>query len=216
MRRSIERSRQLLGLERLELVFLHDPEHTTFEAAMAPDGPVAVLQELRQQGVIAHLGLAGGPPDLMLRFVETGVFEAVITHNRYTLLNRSAEPLIEAASRAGLGIINAAPYGSGMLAKGPRAYPRYAYTGAPPELVERAEALAAICERFDVPLAAAALQFSMRDPRIISTMVGITRPERIAQTLELAAVHVPDALWDAVTALSDRDFDPEAVRWRNP
>jgi D-threo-aldose 1-dehydrogenase len=174
-----------------------------------------VLQDLQKQGVIAHLGVAGGPPDLMLRFVDSGAFEAVITHNRYTLLNRSAEPLIEAASRRGLGVINAAPYGSGMLAKGPRAYPRYAYTDAPPELLERAEALATICHRFEVPLAAAALQFSLRDPRITSTIVGITRPERITETLELAATNIPDAVWDAVMALSDRDRDPEVARWRN-
>jgi D-threo-aldose 1-dehydrogenase len=81
VQRSVERSRRLLGLERLELVFLHDPEHTTFEAATAPGGPVDVLLQLKSDGIIGHLGIAGGPPDLLMRFVETGVFEALITHN---------------------------------------------------------------------------------------------------------------------------------------
>src|SRR5207302_6211906 len=102
-RRSIERSLRLLGLDHLPLVFMHDPEHTTFESAMAPGGPVDVLQQFKDAGVIAHVGVAGGPIELMLRYVETGRFEAVITHNRYTLLNRSAEPLIDMAWRRGIG-----------------------------------------------------------------------------------------------------------------
>jgi D-threo-aldose 1-dehydrogenase len=214
IRRSVERSLRLLQLDRLELVFLHDPEHTSFAAAMAPRGPVEVLQRLRSDGTIAHLGIAGGPPDLLMQFVETGAFEAVITHNRFTLLNCTAEPLIELASQRGLGVLNAAPYGSGMLAKGPAAYPRYAYTAAPAEVVRRAEQLAAMCQRYGVPLAAAALQFSLRDPRIHSTIVGITRPERIAQTLDLAAVAIPNELWDEVGSVGDAATDPEAVRWQ--
>src|SRR5215469_6512316 len=72
-RRSVERSRRLLGLERLDVVFVHDPEHTTFESAMAPGGPVEVLQRYQQDGVIEHVGVAGGPIDLMIQYVETGV-----------------------------------------------------------------------------------------------------------------------------------------------
>jgi D-threo-aldose 1-dehydrogenase len=215
MRRSLERSQRLLGLDRFQLVFLHDPEHTTFEACMAPGGPVEVLQRYKTAGTIAYIGISGGPPDLLMRFVETGVFDALITHNRYTLLNRSAEPLIQLGSSRGLGVLNAAPYGSGILAKGPRAYPRYAYTDAPPELVRRTEQIEAICDRYGVPLAACALQFSMRDPRIDSTVVGITRPERIAQTLELASWPIPGELWTEVDSLGDYATDPEAVRWRS-
>ena len=196
MRRSIERSLRLLGLDRLQLVFLHDPEYTTFESATAPGGPVEVLQSYKAQGVIEHLGVAGGPIDLLIRFVEeTGAFEAVITHNRYTLLSRAAEPLIELAAERGLGVLNAAPYGSGLLAKGPKVYPRYEYAEAPSELVSRAGAMAEACEAYDVPLAAAALQFSLRDPRITSTIVGMSRPERVRQTLDLLAVDIPDELW---------------------
>src|SRR5579872_3215914 len=86
VRRSIERSLRLLGLDRLQLVYLHDPEHTTFEAAMAPGGPVDVLRRAHGEGVIDHIGVAGGPIALMERYVETGLFDAAISHNRYTLL----------------------------------------------------------------------------------------------------------------------------------
>jgi len=202
MRRSVERSLKLLGLDRLQLLYLHDPEHESFEHMMAPGGPVEVLQDLRDEGVIEHLGVAGGPIDLEIRFVETGLFEAVITHNRYTLLDRSAEPLLDVAAERGVALINAAPYGSGILAKGPDAYPRYAYAEAPEEMVERATAMQEVCRQFGVPLAAAALQFSLKDPRIASTIVGMTRPERVGQTLDLAAQDIPEELWERLDRLA--------------
>jgi D-threo-aldose 1-dehydrogenase len=195
MRRSVERSLRLLGLEQLQLVYLHDPEHISFEEAMQPGGPVEVLQQCKEEGLIAHLGVAGGPIDMMIHFVETGLFEVAISHNRFTLLNREAEPLWEVCTRLGVAPLNAAPYGSGLLAKGPRAYPRYMYNQASPDLLRRARQMEEACERYDVSLAAAALQFSLRDSRIASTIVGMTRPERLAETLKLAQQPIPDELW---------------------
>jgi D-threo-aldose 1-dehydrogenase len=213
-KRSVERSLRLLGLDRLQLVFMHDPEHTTFEATMAPGGPVEVLQRFKGEGVIEHVGVAGGPIDMLIRYVETGAFEAVITHNRYTLLNQTAEPLIELAHQLGVGVLNAAPYGSGLLAKGPAAYPRYAYTPAPDDLIVRAQAIERICADYDIPIAAPALQFSLRDPRIVSTIVGMSRPERLQQTLELAAIAIPDEMWARLDEYVGPPADPEEVRWR--
>ncbi len=197
MRRSVERSLRLLGMDRLQLVYLHDPEHESYERMMAPGGPVEVLIGLRDEGVIEHMGVAGGPIDLMIQFVETDLFEAVITHNRYTLVNRTAEPLLDVAAQRGVAALNAAPYGSGILAKGPDAYARYEYREAPQEMVERVREMERACRELDVPLAAAALQFSLRDPRVVSTIVGISRPERVGQTLKLAARPIiPDELWE--------------------
>ncbi len=195
MRRSVERSLRLLGLEQLQLVYLHDPEHISFEEAMQPGGPVVALQQCKEEGLIAHLGVAGGPIDMMIRFVETNLFEAAISHNRFTLLNREAESLWEVCTRRGVAALNAAPYGSGILAKGPGAYPRYMYNQASPALLQRAGRMEEACKRHGLPLAAAALQFSLRDARIASTIVGMTRPERLAETLKLAQQLIPDALW---------------------
>lgn len=195
MRRSIERSMRLLGLEKLQLVHLHDPEHITFEEAMKPGGPVEVLRQCKEEGLIEHLGVAGGPIDLTLRFLETGLFEAVITHNRYTLLNRDAEPVWELCQRENIIAFNAAPYGSGILAKGPSVYPRYMYEEAPADMVQRAQQMEEACKRQNVPLAAAALQFSLRDPRITSTIVGVSRPERLNETISLAQHPIPEELW---------------------
>jgi D-threo-aldose 1-dehydrogenase len=204
-KRSIERSLRLLGVDRLQIVHLHDPENNTFEELMARGGAVEVLQQYKEAGVIGALGVAGGPIDLMIRYVETGIFDAVLTHNRSTLLDRSAEPLLDLAASRGMAVLNAAPYGGGMLAKGPDAWPKYAYRDAPPALIERVRTIDALCRRYAVPLAAAALQYSLRDPRIHSTVVGMTRPERVAQTVGLALHPIPDELWpqlDAVEATS--------------
>jgi D-threo-aldose 1-dehydrogenase len=202
MRRSVERSLKLLGVDGLQLCYLHDPEHESFGHMMAPGGPVEVLRDLGDEGVIEHLGVAGGPIDLEIRYVETGLFEAVITHNRYTLLDRSAEPLLDVAADRGVALLNAAPYGSGILAKGPDAYARYAYREAPQGMVEKVRKMQEACREFGVPLAAAALQFSLNEPRVVSTIVGVSRPERVGQTLDLAAHQVPGELWERLNSLT--------------
>lgn len=207
VRRSVERSLRLLGLEHLPLVYLHDPEHISFAEAMRPGGPVESLLQCKVEGLIGHLGVAGGPIDLMTQFVETALFEVAISHNRYTLLNREAGPFWDVCERHHVAAINAAPYGSGILAKGPGVYPRYMYSQAPEALLLQAQQMEAVCARYGVPLAAVALQFSLRDARISSTVVGISRPERLAETITLARQPIPDDLWHELETLVETTKD---------
>ena len=101
-----------------------------------------------------------------------------------------------------MAVLNAAPFGGGILARGPGHEGNYGYRRAAGELVGRAKEVEATCSRYGVPLAVAALQFSMRDPRVASTVVGVTRPERVDQVVEMAAYSVPQALWEEVAALA--------------
>lgn len=195
VRASLEESMERLGVNKIALLHLHDPERITFEEGVAAGGPVEALVDLRERGLVEHLGVAGGPVGLLQRYLDTGEFEVVLSHNRYTLLDRSAEPLFRSAADRGLGVLNAAPYGGGMLSKGPRVQQKYAYGSRDDRIREAAEAMEAACGRYEVPLAAAALQFSMRSEVIDSTVVGVSSPQRIDQTLELAAVSIPDELW---------------------
>ncbi len=144
VRRSVEESLERLGLDRVPLMYLHDPEyHVTFEEAMADGGPVSALIALRDEGVVGHLGIASGPVDLMRRFVGTGVFEVALNHNRYTLLDRGAQPLI-----------------------------------------------------------ADAVQFSLRDPRVASTVVGVSEPAHVTETIELAGLPIPQPVWAELDRLA--------------
>ncbi len=203
VRRSVEESLSRLGVDRVELMYLHDPEaHLTFEQAMADDGPVAALAELRDQGVLGHIGVAMGDLDMLGQFLRTGVFEVALNHNHYTLLDRSADSLIEDAGQRGIAFVNAAPYGGGILAKGPEAQPKYAYRKASDAVLQAIRGMQEVCSHHDVPLQAAALQFSLRDPRIASTVVGVSNPARIDETLEFAAADIPQAIWPELATLT--------------
>jgi D-threo-aldose 1-dehydrogenase len=210
-RRSVERSLKLLGVDRLQIVFFHDPEFAvqTYEEVNAPGGAVEQLVRLKEEGVIGVLGISGGPIDMLMRYLETGVWDAVISHNRYTLLSQVADPLFTRASQRGLAVLNAAPYASGILAKGADARQNYVYRDAPADVVRRTRELQAVCAEYSIPLAAVALQFSLRDPRITSTIVGATRPERIQETLKLAQVSIPEEVWTRVKPLAIANLDPQ-------
>ena len=203
VRRSVAESLERLGLDRVKLMYLHDPEyHLTFAEAMAPGGPVRALTELRDQGVLGHLGVAGGPVGLMREFIATGEFDVVLNHNRFTLIDRSAEPLMDDACHRGVAFVNGAPYGGGILAKGPDVQPKYAYRRASPDVVNAVRAMQRACAAHGVSLAAVALQFSLRDPRVISTVAGVSEAGRIDQIAELMSEPVPDELWVELDSLA--------------
>jgi D-threo-aldose 1-dehydrogenase len=203
VKRSVEESLERLGLDRVQLMYLHDPEfYLSFAEAMAPGGAVEALVQLRDQGVLGHLGVAGGQVQLLRDFIATGLLDAVLCHNRFTLVDRSAEPLMDDARLRGVAFINAAPYGGGILAQGPDAQPRYAYEPASEAICDAVRAMQRACTVRDVPLAAAALQFSVREPRVASTVVGVSDPSRIEETATLMAQQVPDELWAELDSLA--------------
>lgn len=197
---SFEESLERLGVDRIELLHLHDPEKIGFEASMAPGGPVEALISLRESGRVDHLGVAGGPVDMLTQFIETDIFDAVLSHNRFSLLDRSAHALFNAASARGLGVINAAPFGGGMLAKGPGERPTYAYGLGDASMGEHASRMADACARHGLEIAPVALQFSLRSPVVDMTVVGGSRPARIDAALR--EVDVPEALWEELESLT--------------
>jgi len=199
---SYEESLERLGVARVPLLYLHDPERIPFDDGIAPGGPVDALVRLRDEGRVDHIGVAGGPVELLERYLDTGLFDVVLSHNRYTLLDRSAEGLFRSARERGIGVVNAAPYGGGMLAKGPDTQTKYGYGERDDRVADAARAMSAVCDQHGIPLAAAALQFSMRASFIDATVVGVSSPERVAQTLGFAALDIPQAVWSELAALT--------------
>jgi len=198
VKRSVEESLDRLGLDRLGLVHLHDPENISFEEGVAKGGPLEALQQLQGEGVIAYLGVAGGPIDLLQRYIRTGAFDVVLTPNRFNLIDQSAEPLLEEAHERGVAVLNAAAFGGGILAGSRVAKGFFAYREASAEVLARVDALDAACARHGVPLAAAAIQFPMREPRITATLAGCVTPAEVDHLIENAVRPIPDQLWEEI------------------
>jgi D-threo-aldose 1-dehydrogenase len=207
VRASVEESRERLGMEHLPLVHLHDPE--TFDVAElgAPGGAVDALVRLKESGVVGAIGLAGGRVQDIARYLALGVFDVLLVHNRWTLLDRSARDLLDEAVDRGMGILNAAVYGGGLLAAPGSAQPTYGYRPAPPETLDAVAAMQRVCAAHGTDLRTAALQFSLRDPRFASTVVGMSHPSRVQATLDAASQSLPEEIWPELEAL----LPPERV-----
>jgi D-threo-aldose 1-dehydrogenase len=201
VRESVAESKQRLGLNPLPMVFLHDPEYHDFAEMTKPGGAVDTLRELREEGEIEHIGLAGGPVQEMSRYLALGGFEVLLVHNRWTLVDRSATELIAQAKEAGIAVVNAAIYGGGLLAKPRSGITTYMYQPAPPEILQAVAVMDRLCVEHGTDLATAALQASVRDPQISTTIVGLSTPQRLDSLLASLQVHLPDTLFDE---LADR------------
>jgi len=213
MWQSIEESLTRLGLERVQVLYLHDPELIGFDAAMASGGPTEALVAMKEQGLAATIGISGGPVELMQRFVETDLFDALVTHNRFTLVDRSASGLLDAAAARQLGVTNAAPWGAGVLTGSARYRNSYGYLPILPEVRAAVEAVERICAEARVPMPAVAMQFSLREPRIHSTIVGVSSAQQFEMDLEYLDVHVPAWVWSAVDdVLPDAQFALDTPR----
>jgi D-threo-aldose 1-dehydrogenase len=199
VRRSLDESLTRLGLDHLPLYQLHDPYTITFEEAMSPGGAVPALLALRDEGLIGAIGIACAISHIH-RYVATGLFDAVLLHNRLTLVDRTGAPTFELARSLGMTVFNAAPFGGGTLANGST---RYEYHEMSPEFAGHVDLVRALAREWGVDLAAAALHFSIRSPLVDSTVVGVSSVRRLEQLGDLLETDVPDAFFDSVDALGD-------------
>ncbi|NUP54018.1 MAG: aldo/keto reductase [Catenulispora sp.] len=194
VRRSIEASLERLGLDRIDVVLIHDPDHVE-EQALGEAFPA--LAKLREEGVIGAVGVGMNQTRIPLRFVRETDIDVVLLAGRYTLLDRSGAELLDAAGQAGVGIVIGGVFNSGLLVD-PRPSSTYDYQRVPPDVLAESLRLKEICERHGVPLRAAALQFPARHPAVKSVLIGARSPREVADCVEMARLPVPDALWAEV------------------
>ncbi|MEV5967476.1 aldo/keto reductase [Kribbella sp. NPDC051952] len=197
VRASIAESKERLGLDELPLVHLHDPEFHDFESMREA---VDTLMQLRADGEIGHVGLAGGNTTELGRYLDLGGFEVLLVHNRWSLVDHTAGPLIRRAVADGLAVINAAIYGGGILAN-PQGATKYGYRDAPGAVLEAVAAMDKACREYGTDLATAALRHSVDNPDITATVVGITKPARVDALLEAMEVDLPDELLNRLGSL---------------
>ncbi|MCB9382945.1 MAG: aldo/keto reductase [Acidimicrobiaceae bacterium] len=193
--RSLEASLQRLGMDRLDIVHVHDPDdHET----LARDQAFPTLFQLRDEGVIGRVGCGMNQWQMLHRFVADLPLDCVLLAGRWTLLDRSGAPLLALCGQRGVDVILGGVFNSGLLADPAAAGATFDYAAAPPELLAQARAMAATCAEFRVPLAAAAVQFAMRAPAVSTVLVGARSAEEIRADASYATMTLPDDLWPAL------------------
>ena len=195
IRRSIEDSLSRLGLERIDVALLHDPddhERDVYETGYA------ALAALRSEGVVGAIGAGMNQSAMLTRFVRDFDLDVVLCAGRFTLLDQSAlADLLPECERRGTSVVIGGVYNSGLLAD-PRPGARFDYVPAPAELLRTAASLAELCGRFGVPLKAAAVQFPLRQPTVASVLVGCRSAAEVRDNAEVFEHPVPEELWTAI------------------
>ena len=211
--KSFEQSIKALETEKIDILHLHDPEHCKdLNDITCKGGALDTLFQLKEEGSVTLVGLAMGKVEMMYDLIQKWPFDVMINHNRFTLLNRQADKLFNLAKKKGIKIFNAAPFCGGILAKGTQETNRLVYQEVSEKKLKPVFDLEKICLKYNIPLGAAALQFSMKDPRISSTIVGITKKSRIDQIVEWSNFEISEDAWTEILSLPFSINDPEASR----
>lgn len=193
VRRSFEESLQRLGLERIDILHIHDPDDH-FDEAMS--GAYQALADLRADGIVGAIGAGMNQAEMLARFAREGDFDCFILAGRYTLLDRSGlDELLPLCTQRGIAVIAAGVYQSGLLAD-PRPGVSDNYAPVAAQRLQRALELQGICEEFGVPLRAAAIQFPFSHPAVTSVIVGARSPEEVDDAVAMMTHPVPDELWE--------------------
>jgi len=192
-RASFESSLERLGIERVDIVFVHDPDEH-YQAALS--GAFPVLQELRAAGRIRAIGAGMNQWQMELAFAREGFNDCFLLAGRYTLLDQTALPeFLPYCVEHHISVVAGGPYNSGILAVGPRSGATFNYRPAPPEMMDKAARIAAVCERHQVPLKAAALQFILAHPAIASVIPGARSVAEVEENAQLVGLPIPGELW---------------------
>jgi D-threo-aldose 1-dehydrogenase len=193
--RSLESSMDRLGVDRIDIAFVHDAENHVEEALA---GAIPTLIELREQGVLSGVGLGMNYADVLAEFIRRSDVDTVMVAGRYTLLEQPAlDELLPLCVSRGVSVMAAGVFNSGILAS-PKPGGTYNYASAPSALVEKAQRIADVCARFDVELPAAAIALPAVHPAVASVVLGASSVAQVESNAARAAADVPTALWTAL------------------
>ncbi|MCI0157692.1 aldo/keto reductase [Leifsonia shinshuensis] len=197
--RSVEASLGRLGTDRLDIAYLHDPDDH-WEAASTTG--IAALVELRDQGVVRNIGAGMNQAPMLAEFVRRCDVDVVMVAGRFTLLDSAAlDELLPLAAERGVGVVAAAVYNSGLLSSeaiDPSAH--FDYGEAPRSVVERTVRIAEVCARHGAGLPAAAIQYALRHPAVVSVVTGMRTAAHVHSTVERYSAEIPEALWEELDA----------------
>jgi len=195
--RSVDESLARLGLDRIDILHIHDPDDH-YEQAL--HGAYRALDTLRSEGTISAVGAGMNQAEMLARFARDANFDCFLLAGRYTLLDRiGAQELLPLCEERGIAVVAGGVFNSGILAD-PKADAHYNYRPAPPELIRRALELKAVCERHGVDLKAAALQFPLRHPAIPVVLTGPRSVAELEENIRMFEAPIPDDLWQEIEA----------------
>ncbi len=191
--RSLEDSLERLGLDRIDIVFIHDPDDH-YEQAIEEAYPT--LADLRSQGVIGAIGAGMNQWEMLAAFAKHGDFDCFLLAGRYTLLDHSGlAELLPLCSEKGISVVLGGPYNSGILASDLSSSAKYNYMAPSPEILARARRIKVICDHHEVPLKAAALEFGLAHPAVVSTIPGARSIGEVAENIKMGTIPIPDNFW---------------------
>lgn len=194
VRRSLEESLDRLGIDRVDIAFVHDPDDHWRDAV---DWAVPALEELRAERIVSAIGVGMNQTRMLTDFVRHTDIDVVMLAGRYTLLDQSAlEDLLPSCVDRDVAVINAGVFNSGILASpdpGPTSY--FEYTRADDDVVQRARRIAEVCQRHQTPLPTAAIHFAARHPAVVSIALGADNPDQVTANVTAFHTDVPDELW---------------------
>ncbi|WP_436535858.1 aldo/keto reductase [Actinoplanes sp. HUAS TT8] len=201
VRRSLEQSLTRLGLDTIDLALVHDPDQAWDGAARQG---LAALARLKQAGLVSAVGIGTNATAGLRPLIEEGLVDVVMLANRYSLLDRAAlDPVLEPAAAAGVAVVAAGVFATGLLATArPAPDATYEYRPADPETLRRAGRLAEICAGHGVDLPAAALAFPLRHPAVDAIVVGMRSPQEVDENLRRFRAGIPAGLWRDLRAFS--------------
>jgi D-threo-aldose 1-dehydrogenase len=193
--RSVEESLFRLGLDKVDMLLIHDPDQH-YEAARS--GAYPALERLRSEGVVRAIGVGMNQAEMLARFARETNIDCVLVAGRYTLLDQVAlTELLPLCEERGIAVIVGGVFNSGILAR-PAAGAPYNYAPAAAEIVERAQRIEAVCARFGVPVKAAALQFPLAHPAVTCVLTGCRSVAELEENIALFELDLPAELWPAL------------------
>jgi D-threo-aldose 1-dehydrogenase len=188
----IEDSLKRLKLDRIDILHIHDADK---HYRPALDEAYPTLAELRNQGVIKAVGAGMNQWEMLLDFAKNADFDCFLLAGRYTLLEQTSLDALQYFQDHQIGVFAGGVYNSGILATGATSNAQYNYDTAPPEIMARARKLESLCQKHNVPLNAAAVQFVWTHPAFTSLVIGADRVEQVEENLNTLDVPIPQAFW---------------------